>query len=138
MSAASLALRKAIVAALASDAAVTTAVGATRIFDEVPLGTAYPYVVVADMAARDFSSEETDAEEHGVRLHIWSREKGGRQAEQIASAIRTALHDVALALDGFALVNLRWQSFEVRREADGETRRGVLQFRAVTEVNGGG
>lgn len=138
MSASSLALRKAIVAALASDAAVTAAVGDARIFDDVPRGANYPYIVVADMAARDYSSDETDAEEHGIRLHIWSRAKGSREAESIAVAIRDALHDVALALDGCTLVNLRWQSFDVAREADGETRRGILQFRAVTEVNRGG
>ena len=48
-------------------------------------------------------------------------------------AVHGALHDADLTLEGFHLVNLRFQSGETRRESDGATWRGTIRFRAVTE-----
>jgi hypothetical protein len=36
-------------------------------------------------------------------------------------------------MSGVRLVNLRHEFSEVRRDADGETSRGLVRFRAVTE-----
>ena len=52
------------------------------------------------------------------------------------AAVETALHDAALALEGHALVNLRFLEGTTRREADGATWRGTIRFRAVTEETG--
>lgn len=49
------------------------------------------------------------------------------------AAVRTALHDRALSLDGHHLVNLRHAFSEIRRIGDGERLNGIVQFRAVTE-----
>ena len=48
-------------------------------------------------------------------------------------AIEAVLDDAALALDGHALVNLRFEMAEARRDPDGITWHGVMRFRAVTE-----
>jgi hypothetical protein len=43
------------------------------------------------------------------------------------------LHDVALALDGWRLVNLRHLATETARAEKPEGRRTVVRFRAVVE-----
>ena len=49
-------------------------------------------------------------------------------------AVEGALNDAALTLDGHALVNLRFEFAETRRDPDGITYHGVVRFMAVTEA----
>lgn len=134
MSSATWALQQAVYAALAGDAGLVAALGAAgRVHDHVPRGAAFPYVAIAQLTARDWSTGDTDGTEHGIVLNVWSREKGKREAEAIAGAVVAALHDKPLTLTGHRLVNLRHISSEMRREADGQSVRGSIRLRAVTE-----
>jgi hypothetical protein len=85
------------------------------------------------MGVADWSTGTEDGTEHDMTVHVWSRERGKRACHLIMAAIRAALHDAPLVLDGHALINLRCAGGEVRREADGITWRGAIRFRAVTE-----
>ncbi len=134
MPSATWALQQAVYAALAADQAITQALGASgRIFDHVPPGAGFPRVAFAQVTSRDWSTGEQPGEEHTVILHVWSREKGKRQAQEIAASLRACLHDQPLVLQGHRLVNLRHESTDVRREPDGLSIRAVLRLRAVTE-----
>ena len=66
-------------------------------------------------------------------LHAWTRASGRRLAHELAGAIEAALDQPAFALDGHRLIALRHEFTDVRREADGETWRALVRFRAVTE-----
>jgi len=132
MSSAALALQKAIVAALIADPATGALVG-DRIYDAPPRDSAFPYVTLGDTTATDWSTGDTQGQEHRVTVLAWSRERGKRECHEIVEAVRAALHDAALTLDGQALANLRFEFADVRREADGITYRGLARFRAVTE-----
>ena len=132
MTSAALALQAAIVAALLADDDLAALVG-DRIHDAPPRDAAFPYVSLGLMRATDWSTATEDGAEHEVTVHVWSRERGKRACHAIMAAIRGVLHDAPLTLDGHALVNLRCVDGEVRREADGITWRGALNFRAVTE-----
>jgi hypothetical protein len=127
------ALQKAIHARLSADASLAALMGAPRIHDEAPQRTAFPYVTFAASTVRDWSTGSEAGHEHLLSLHVWSRVAGRREAHAIMLAIRNALHDASLALDDHRLVNLRHESSDVRREEDGDTIRGLLRFRAVTE-----
>jgi hypothetical protein len=125
---ASWALQQAVFAALSADTAVHALI-ADRLYDAVPRGAAFPYVVIGD-------AEETAAateEEHTLSLHIWSRGGGHREIKTIAAAVRTALETAALAVAGHTLIDLRFSSADYARQSDGETTRAVLRFKAVTE-----
>jgi hypothetical protein len=126
-------LQKAVYAALAADATLTTLLGATAIYDEAPQNAAFPYAIIDQMQIRDWSTGTETGAEHMLTLHVWSRYAGKKQVHEIADAIRAVLDGALLNLDGHRLVNLRHQFSELRREADGETQHGVLRFRAVTE-----
>jgi hypothetical protein len=133
MPTASWALQTAIHSALTTDVGLSGLLGGERMFDHVPRGTPFPYITVGQTTERDWSTGGAEGGEHVFTLHIWSQARGRRQVQAIAAAIRGLLHDSELSLDGHRLINLRHEFTEVRRETDGETLRGLVRFRAVTE-----
>ena len=126
-------LQKAVYAALAADATLTTLLGGAAIHDAVPQNAAFPYVVIDQTQIRDWSTGTEPGAEHMLMLHVWSRHAGKREAYEIADAIRAALGGAMLSLEEHRLVSLRHQYSELKRDEDGETQHGVLRFRAVTE-----
>ena len=127
------ALQKAIYGVLTSDADVIAALGGAHIYDHVPRKTARPYVTFARSVTRDWSTGSDAGHEHTLTLRVWAQATGAKKAAAVSDAIRAALHDQALALDGHRLVNLQHEFSEIRRVEDGETLSGIVRFRAVTE-----
>lgn len=133
MTSAGWALQRAVFALLKGNAGLVAALGGERIYDDVPRDAAFPYVTFGQTQVRDWSTGSETANEHLFSLHVWSREAGRREVHDILGHLVAALHDQALTLEGFRLVNLRHEFSETRREADGETFRGLARYRAVTE-----
>jgi hypothetical protein len=133
MSSAALALQAAVVAALLDDAAVVALVDA-RVYDAPPRNAAFPYVALGPAGVTDWSTSTEAGAEHALAITVWSRERGKRACHEILAAVEAALHDADLTLSGHALVNLRFERSETRRETDGITWRGTAHFRAVTEA----
>jgi hypothetical protein len=133
MASSSAALQAAIYTRLAGDAALSIILGGARVYDHVPRNAAYPYVAFAGSVERDWSTGSEEGHEHLVTIHAWTRGGGHREADEVLAAVRTALHDHPLALDGWRLVNLRHEFSEVRRDRGGEVFHGLTRFRAVTE-----
>ena len=132
MSAASWALQQAIFATLAASSEVQDAVGA-RIFDAVPRGSAFPYIVVGDDKESDWSTATEPGTAHELTIHIWSRAAGRRETRLAAEAVIEALNGAALTLDGQALIDLRYLESQSSRESDGETVHAQLRFKALLE-----
>lgn len=133
MPSSSWALQKSIYEALSADAAVTGLLGAGRIYDDTPQRSPMPYLTFGQSTLRDWSTGTDAGDEHVLTLHVWSRAEGRRQTHEIMRALRNALHERALTLEGHHLVNLRHELSEARREPDGETYHGIVRLRAVTE-----
>ncbi len=133
MPSASAALRAAIHDALAADGALNALLGGAKVYDEPPREAAFPYVTLGEARIADFSTGGEPGEEHQLTLHAWSRQGGHREAHLIAGALLQALDDAPLALTDHHLVNLRFATADVRREADGRTYHALGRFRAVTE-----
>jgi hypothetical protein len=131
--AASLALRAAVHDALNADATLTGLLGGPKIYDEPPRAAVFPYVTLGEARVTDFSAGGEPGEEHQMTLHAWSRQGGHGEAHRIAGALLAALDDAPLALADHALVNFRFATADVRREADGRTYHALVRFRAVTE-----
>lgn len=126
------ALQQAVYAALTSDAPLVALLGGARVYDVVPTRAEFPYVTIAQTAERDWSTGSEAGGEHTLTLHVWSRGGGRKETLAIVAAARAVLHEAALSLSGFRLINLRHEVSEVRR--DGETFHGIVRFRAVTET----
>lgn len=133
MSTASWALQKALYLSLVADPAVLAALNGPHVYDHVPRGRPHPYVTFGPSIERDWSTGDSPGHEHEVALHVWTNGSGRREVEQIVSALREAVHDQELQLDGHRVINLRHASTEITREEDGESWRGLIRLRAVTE-----
>lgn len=133
MLSASQALQAAIYETLSADAGVLAAIGGPRIYDHVPRKANYPYVTFGQTTVQDWSAGSELADEHTITLHVWSLAAGRNEIHAIIGAIRAALHDRELPIEGHRVINFRHEISEVRRETDGERFQGIVQFRAVTE-----
>lgn len=133
MSSASWELQMAVHAALSANTALTGLLGGSRVYDDVPRGVEFPYVTLGESTVRDWSTGSEDGQEHVLTIHVWSRATGEREVSQIMAAVRDVLHDTALSVTDHRLINLRQDFSDARRDADGETYRGIVRLRAVTE-----
>lgn len=104
----------------------------TGVFDHVPDEQDLPYVTLDGPEGKDWSAKDFDGMEHSMMIHSWSEIPGWKEVQDIMSRVHELLHDVALTLSGFTLVNLRFESHQQLRDPDGVTRHGVQRFRAVT------
>lgn len=127
-----LVLQKAVYAALVADGATGALIG-DRIYDASPRAAAFPYVSFGNGTLRDWSTGTEAGAEHRLVLHAWSRERGKTETWTILAALQAALDDAALDLDGYELVNLRFEFADAALDPDGITWHGVMRFRAVTE-----
>lgn len=134
MPSASWILQQALYQLLSTDAALTTLLGAPRIYDHVSPRPTFPYITIGQTTVRDWSTATDIGEEHQLTLHVWSRAGGRRETHEIMSAIRAAVDHAELPLTGYRLINLLHEFSETRRDPDGETFHGVVRFRAVTEA----
>jgi hypothetical protein len=126
-------LQKAVFARLQADGPLVGLIGGSRIYNDVPRGAPLPYVTIGETTVRDWSTGTDEGHEHLLTVAVWSRANGEREVHQIVAAVEAVLDDADLAMSGVRLVNLRHEFSEVRRDADGETSRGLVRFRAVTE-----
>ena len=133
MASASFALQKAIYTTLTANAGVIAVLGAARIYDDVPTRSEFPYMTFGQTTERDWSTGTEPGLEHTITLHVWSRGRGRKEADEVMAAAQAALHDAALALTGHRLVNLRHEFSDARRDPDGESFHGISRYRAVTE-----
>ncbi|RME99163.1 MAG: DUF3168 domain-containing protein [Alphaproteobacteria bacterium] len=125
-------LQQAVFAALNGDTALAARV--TGVFDQVPSGTAFPYVAIGDSESEDWSSVTFTGQEHRFAIEVWSRDGGHMEVKEIMALVHDVLHDAPLVLTGHQLVNLRLLSAEDVLEMDGLTYHGTLTFRAVTQA----
>lgn len=133
MTTASWALQRAIHTALTGDAALTQLLGDGRVYDHVPRHVDPPYITFGQSTERDWSTGSDEGHEHILTLRVWSDGRGRKEIQAVVARVRTLLHDQPLTLTGHRLINLRHDFTEVRRSGDGETLRGLVRFRAVTE-----
>jgi hypothetical protein len=128
------ALLKAMRAALLEHSDVQAALGdPARVYDDPPAEALFPYVTLGRMESRPADSSGGEASEHVVTLHAWSRYGGRAEALDVIAALRAALHNAPLAIEGRSLVLLLATFADIFRSGDGRTTHGVLRLRAVTE-----
>lgn len=127
------ALRKAIIARLSTDAALLAALSGAKIYDEAPRAIEPPYLLFADTQMRDWSTPESQGAEQFSTLSVISTQRGSREALDIAQRVVELLNEASLAVEGHHLVDLRHLALETRREHNGRLARVNLRFRATTE-----
>jgi hypothetical protein len=128
-----IALRKSVIARLAADSALTSALGGPRIFDEAPRNVEPPYVLFGDAQIRDWSTQLSRGAEQFAVIAVVSTMPGLSEALNIAQRVVDLLDEAPLALEGHSLIDLRFQTMETKREQNGRFARVNMRFRATTE-----
>jgi len=126
-------LQEAVFAVLSGDATLAALLGGARVYDGAPRNAEAPYVHLGEFAARDWSTATEAGREILFGVVVWWRTPGRSEGLLIADRVTTLLHDAALTLDAYRLVNLRHVATETARLEKPEGRRAVARFRAVVE-----
>lgn len=126
MTAPSVALQKAVVAAL-------KAVLAAPVFDRVPPSDEWPRVVIGEGQELPNRADCMNGREIYLDVHVWSRDVGQGEAKRIAGQIADALDDADLTLDGNAIDLLRLDGARFLRDPDGRSSHAVVTIRAFTQ-----
>ena len=127
-------LQKAIFTTLSGSVRGMDAVN-VPVFDDVPEGTEYPYVVIGEETAANNGTKTLDGIEHTLTIHAWSRYRGRREIKEIMQSVYENLHNTDISVSGASLVNIRQEFNTTLAETDGITRHGVMRFRAVVFDN---
>jgi len=127
------ALQAALVTALKGDPAVS-AIIADRVYDQVPPGAVFPYLVIGDdQVIADDLPDLPDGDEPlsqvFARIHAWSRATGFPEVKDLAGKVRNALRGAALSLDGFRLDVRQHLQTRYLVDPDGLTRHAVVEFK---------
>lgn len=127
-------LQKAIYDRLYGDTTLASMV--TGVYDHPPPSSKLPYLTFVSFSASDWSSVTTQGVAYQIELHSFSRQGGQKEAASILKQVQWLLHDVSLTLPSpEKLVMIRFVSGQVILEADGQTFRGVVRFKALVQTN---
>ncbi|GJD95714.1 tail completion protein gp17 [Methylobacterium iners] len=133
-----LALRGAILAHLAADAALAGLMGGTvRLYDEPPRGSLPVHAVFGDAELRDDSVDGARRHAHALSLIVFAKPGSARSALDAAERMADLLAEAPLALAGHVLVTLRVEAVRVARDERSGEARATLTLQAVTEVLAG-
>ena len=105
------------------------------VYDDVPQGTSYPYVLIGEETTANNGSKTLDGVEHTQTIHVWSQYRGRREIKEIMGSVYENLHNADISVSGATLVNCRQEFSTTLAENDGITRHGVMRFRAVVFDN---
>jgi hypothetical protein len=130
-----LALRTAILAALAADQALADLFdGSLRLHDEPPRGALPVYALFGRAIARDAASEGVRAHAQEADIVVWSRPGSAATGLAVADRIAALLDDADLTLPGHRLVRLRVAESGAAREPASGASRAWLKLTALTEA----
>ncbi|MBW1784666.1 MAG: DUF3168 domain-containing protein [Deltaproteobacteria bacterium] len=107
--------------------------GVNSIRDGVRQDDGFPYIAIYDVASQEEDTMAVNGLESLYSIHIWSRYKGQKEVRQIMDEVYNALHNQPLTISGSTHIMTLFKSSDTFTEEDGETRRGIANFRIVTE-----
>jgi hypothetical protein len=129
----SLALQKAIVAALKADAGVN-AIVAGRIYDAVPGGAVKPYLSFGPFQMLPEHGSCLDGGETFVTIDGWAAGPDTVAVKQLGTAVAKALDLAELTIDTPArLVEMTIEQTQYMRDPDGITAHAVITVHAFTD-----
>jgi hypothetical protein len=120
--------------------ALTTEAG-ERVYDDVPpeaerqadTGAGFPYVSIGGLQLVPIDEEHFDRSETSIDINVWTRAVGFPEAQRIAGAIRLALHEQDLQIEGHVLDRMRIENINYMRDPDGKTRRARIALSVETQ-----
>ncbi len=124
-------LQKAVYGVLSADSTLTAMV--TGIYEYVPQGTGFPYLVVNEITAADWSTKTSNGASCSLTLKAYSRDMQDTALLGIISRATDTLRGATIIMTGHTITNLTFQNIEIKRMADGVTYEAAVKFKALTE-----
>ena len=127
--------QQAIYNALAASSTIQTLLGATpRIYDHVPPGAVFPYMVFGAITVQPYDTKTETGFEQIITLDIWSRYRGSKEAKDILQACYDALHRATLTVTSEVFLLSEFHSGDLSLENDGITYRAAARFSLITQT----
>jgi hypothetical protein len=125
-------INDAIYTALTDDVDLSAKVG-SRIYDDAPQNTAFPYIVIGDVTTIEENTDDFFRRLVTVSIHTWSRYRGRKETREIQDLIQRALdrQNLTLTDDDYDLINIYETGTQEFLDADGLTRHGVSDFKII-------
>lgn len=124
-------LQAAIYNRLASDTALASL--GFAVYDDVPQGSAYPFIIVGEESSTDDGGKDYQALNRSIIVHTFSRYAGSKETKDALAIVYDLLHEQPLTVTDQQVVLLRHDFMgPIQVEGDGLTRHGVMRFRALT------
>jgi hypothetical protein len=103
------------------------------VFDEVPEGTAYPYVTLGEAIEQPDGAHDRFGRQTVLTLHVWTNTRGFTDGEAIASRLISLLDHQPLTIDGHHHVVTRYEFSQTLRDPEPHVRHIPIRFRVITE-----
>jgi hypothetical protein len=94
----------------------------------------FPYVVFGQDVITPWDTKTTLGGEATFQIDVWSRAGNYIEAKEIAQIIYDLLHYQSLTIDGTTSTLIMNESQNFSLDPDGETRRGLMLFRAMYDT----
>lgn len=102
----------------------------TRIYDDVPQGTACPYLSLGEFDVVNWGTALTPGTDNYFSVHVWSQYAGWKEASDLADLIVQALSFTNFVVVGYTWAwDLELVNMVRLRDPDGITRHISIQFR---------
>lgn len=126
----SLDLQKALRDRLIASSAVTSLVPAGHVLDKNGRPEVFPCILIGEGETMPDDGIARNRHQTFADLHLWATEPGLAGVKAIAGAIRGALSDGPLNVDGFRVADLRIERSRFLRDPDGIHSHGVVSLHA--------
>lgn len=126
----SLDLQRAIRTRLASSSIVTSLVPAMHILDKNQRPEVFPCIIIGEGETIPDDGLARTRHQAFADLHLWQAEPGLAEVKQIAAAIRAAISDGPLIVEGFHVADLVIQQSRFMRDPDQVHSHGVVTLQA--------
>jgi hypothetical protein len=130
------ALQAALFALLTADEDLAAMV--TGVFDHVPEGQGYPYVVLGEWIETPANRHDGFGRDSVLMLHVWSQYRGFGEAYRVGARVMALLDQQPLTVQGLEHVSTRYEMGQTMTDPEppGDIRHLVQRYRFTTEQAG--
>lgn len=123
-------LQKSLFSILSNDSALTTLLGANKIYDHVPDNSPYPYVKLNVKPMNDRANEDWDGVQIEATVKVWYQATGlgDLKVQQIQKRIDELLNSGSISITGWNVISNRRKMVDIQDEPDGRTKQGIQIF----------
>lgn len=100
-----------------------------NVYDAVPEGQAYPYIVIGNDTLINDDTDTTNGIEATITIHTWGAIGGYQVVKEMQSAVYDLLHRQELSITGYTFTGCAFEFSDSFADQDGVLWHGVQRFR---------